>query len=125
MNGTPEKSLVHDMKVLKSDEKMDKEHDMQFVSRLDSVKTVSDQLKEDVGTVRKMKGRKGEQEERERERERGTKSKRRVDRKPEGDRGFARTGTIRSTSSSPLHCSELKVQLWLRSPKQTPVNLKD
>ena len=40
---------------------MDKEQDRQLVSRMDSVKTASDQLKEEVETVRKMKGPKGEQ----------------------------------------------------------------
>ena len=57
---TTENSLVHDVKVLKSDVEMDKEQDRQLVSRMDSVKTASDQLKE-VETVRKMKSPKGEQ----------------------------------------------------------------
>ena len=71
-NETTENSLVHDVKVLKSDVKMDKEQDRQLVSRMDSVKTASDQLiKEEVETVRKMKGPKGEQ----------------GDRGPKGDRG--------------------------------------
>ena len=59
-NETTENSLVHDVKVLKSDVEMDKEQDRQLVSRMDSVKTASDQLKEEVETVRKMKGPKGE-----------------------------------------------------------------
>ena len=70
-NETTENSLVHDVKVLKSDVEMDKEQDRQLVSRMDSVKTASDQLKEEVETVRKMKGPKGE----------------RGDRGPKGDRG--------------------------------------
>ena len=70
-NETTENSLVHDVKVLKSDVEMDKEQDRQLVSRMDSVKTASDQLKEEVETVRKMKGPKGEQ----------------GDRGPKGDRG--------------------------------------
>ena len=70
-NETTENSLVHDVKVLKSDVEMDKEQDRQLVSRMDSVKTASDQLKEEVETVRKMKGPKGE----------------RGDRRPKGDRG--------------------------------------
>ena len=60
-NETTENSLVHDVKVLKSDVELDKEQDRQLVSRMDSVKTASDQLKEEVETVRKMKGLKGEQ----------------------------------------------------------------
>ena len=60
-NETTENSLVHDVKVLKSDVEMDKEQDRQLVSRMDSVKPASDQLKEEVETVRKMKGPKGEQ----------------------------------------------------------------
>ena len=70
-NETTENSLVHDVKVLKSDVEMDKEQDRQLVSRMDSVKTASDQLKEEVEAVRKMKGPKGE----------------RGDRGPKGDRG--------------------------------------
>ena len=70
-NETTENSLVHDVKVLKSDVEMDKEQDRQLVSRMDSVKTASDQLNEEVETVRKMKGPKGEQ----------------GDRGPKGDRG--------------------------------------
>ena len=70
-NETTENSLVHDVKVLKSDVEMDKEQDRQLVSRMDSVKTASDQLKEEVETVCKMKGPKGEQ----------------GDRGPKGDRG--------------------------------------
>ena len=70
-NETTENSLVHDMKVLKSDVEMDKEQDRQLVSRMDSVKTTSDQLREEVETVRKMNGPKGEQ----------------GDRGPKGDRG--------------------------------------
>ena len=46
-NGTTENSLVHDVKVLKSDVEMDKEQDRQLVSRMDSVKTASDQLRQD------------------------------------------------------------------------------
>ena len=45
----------------------------QLVSRMDSVKTASDKLKEEVETVRKMKGPKGEQ----------------GDRGPQGERGLA------------------------------------
>ena len=70
-NETTENSLVHDVNVLTSDVEMDKEQDRQLVSRMDSVKTASDQLKEEVETVRKMKGPKGEQ----------------GDRGPKGDRG--------------------------------------
>ena len=44
-NHTTEKSLVHDVKVLKSDVGMDKEQDRPLVSRMDSVKTASDQLR--------------------------------------------------------------------------------
>ena len=60
-NEIMENSLVHDVHVLKSDVEKDKEDDRQLVSRMDSVKTESDQLKEEVETVRKMKGPKGEQ----------------------------------------------------------------
>ena len=60
-NETTESSLVHDVNVLKSDVERDKEDDRHLVSRMDSVKTASDQLKEEVETVRKMKGPKGEQ----------------------------------------------------------------
>ena len=78
-NETTENSLVHDVKVLKSDVEMDKEQDRQLVSRMDSVKTASDQLKEEVETVRKMKGPKGERG------DRGPKG----DRGPQGERGSA------------------------------------
>ena len=74
-NETTENSLVHDVKVLKSDVEMDKEQDRQLVSRMDSVKTASDQLKEEVETVRKMKGPKGEQGERGLKGERGDRGK--------------------------------------------------
>ena len=74
-NETTENSLVHDVNVLKSKVERDKEDDRQWVSRMDSVKTASDHLKEEVETVRKMKGPKGEQ----------------GDRGPKGDRGSAGT----------------------------------
>ena len=70
-NENTENSLVNDVNILKSDVEIDKEPDRQLVSRMDSVKTASDQLKEEVETVRKMKGPKGE----------------RGDRGPKGDRG--------------------------------------
>ena len=60
---------------------MDKEQDRQLVSRMDSVKTASDQLKEEVETVRKMKGPKGKQGDRGPKGERG-------DRGPQGERGL-------------------------------------
>ena len=65
--------MVHDVNVLKSDVERDKEDDRRLVSRMDSVKTASDQLKEEVETVRKMKIPK---------REHG-------DRVPKGDKGSA------------------------------------
>ena len=90
-NETTENSLVHDVNVLKSDVEMDKEQDRQLVSRMDSVKTAfffffffffaSDQLKEEVETVRKMKGPKGEQGDRRPKGDRG-------DRGPQGERGL-------------------------------------
>ena len=46
--------MVHGVKVLKSEVEMNKEQDRQLVSRMDSVKTASDQLREDVETVRKI-----------------------------------------------------------------------
>ena len=88
-NETTENSLVHDVKVLKSDVEMDKEQDRQLVSRMDSVKTASDQLKEEVETVRKMKGPKGEQ----------------GDRGPKGDRGSTGPRGLRGEQgpSDPFH----------------------
>ena len=88
-NETTENSLVHDVKVLKSDVEMDKEQDRQLVSRMDSVKTASDQLKEEVETVRKMKGPKGE----------------RGDRGPKGERGSAGPRGLRGEQgpSDPFH----------------------
>ena len=80
-NETTENSLVHDVKVLKSDVEMDKEQDRQLVSRMDSVKTASDQLKEEVETVRKMKGPKGEQGDRGPKGESGSAG-------PQGERGL-------------------------------------
>ena len=80
-NETTENSLVHDVKVLKSDVEMDKEQDRQLVSRMDSVKTASDQLKEEVETVRKMKGPKGEQGDRGPKGESGSVG-------PQGERGL-------------------------------------
>ena len=80
-NETTENSLVHDVKVLKSDVEMDKEQDRQLVSRMDSVKTASDQLKEEVETVRKMKGPKGERGDGGPKGETG-------DRGPQGERGL-------------------------------------
>ena len=41
--------MVHDVNVLKSDVERDKDYDRQLVTRMDSVKTASDQLKEEVG----------------------------------------------------------------------------
>ena len=61
------------VKVLKSDVEMDKEQDRQVVSRMDSVKTASDQLKVELETVCQINGPKGEHG------DRGTK----------GDRGSA------------------------------------
>ena len=88
-NETTENSLVHDVKVLKSDVEMDKEQDRQLVSRMDSVKTASDQLKEEVETVRKMKGPKGE----------------RGDRGPKGESGSAGPRGLRGEQgpSDPFH----------------------
>ena len=80
-NETTENSLVHDVNVLKSDVEMDKEQDRQLVSRMDSVKTASDQLKEEVETVRKMKGPKGEQGDRGPKGESGSAG-------PQGERGL-------------------------------------
>ena len=82
-NETTKNSLVHDVKVLKSDVEMDKEleQDRQLVSRMDSVKTASDQLKEEVETVRKMKGPKGEQGDRGPKGESGSVG-------PQGERGL-------------------------------------
>ena len=80
-NETSENSLVHDVKVWKSDVEVDKEQDRQLVSRMDSVETASEQLREEaVETVRKMKGPKGEQ------RDRGPKGGS-GDRCPQGDSG--------------------------------------
>ena len=59
-NESTENSVVHDVKVLKNDAEMDKEQDRELVSRMDSMKAASDQLREDVETVRKMEGPKGE-----------------------------------------------------------------
>ena len=81
-NETTENSLVHDMKFLKSDVEMDKERDRQLASRMDGVKTASDQLKEEVETVLIMKFPKGEQGERGPRGERG-------DRGPKGESGSA------------------------------------
>ena len=120
-NETTENSLVHDVKVLKSDVEMDKEQDRQLVSRMDSVKTASDQLKEEVETVRKMKGPKGEQGDRGPKGDRGQKGEC-GSVGPRGLRGGTRT--VGSISSSPLHCSEC-VLLRLRSPEQIPVDRKD
>ena len=69
------------MSALKSDVERDKEQDRQLVSRMDSVKTASDQLKEEVETLRKMKGPKGEQGDRGPKGERG-------DRGLQGERGL-------------------------------------
>ena len=74
-------SLVLDVNVLKSDVERDKEDDRQLVSRMDSVKTASDQLKEEVETVRKMKGPNGEQGDRGPEENRGSAG-------PQGERGL-------------------------------------
>ena len=126
-NETTENSLVHDVKVLKSDVEMDKEQDRQLVSRMDSVKTASDQLKEEVETVRKMKGPKGEQGDRGPQGERGLAGPQGESGStgPKGDRGLrGGTRTVRSISSSPLHWSEC-VLLRLRSPEQIPVDRKD
>ena len=86
-NETTENSLVHDVKVLKSDVEMDKEQDGQLVSRMDSVKTASDQLKEEVETVRKMKGPKGE----------------RGDRGPKGETGSAGPQGERGNKDRRIH----------------------
>ena len=86
-NETTENSLVHDVKVLKSDVEMDKEQDRQLVSRMDSVKTASDQLKEEVETVRKMKGPKGE----------------RGDRGPKGETGSAGPQGERGNKDRRIH----------------------
>ena len=59
-NESTANSVVHDVKVLKNDAEMDKEQDRELVSRMDSMKAASDQLREDVETVRKMEGPKGE-----------------------------------------------------------------
>ena len=59
-NESTENSVVHDVKVLKNDAEMDKEQDRELVSRMDSMKAASDQLREDVETVRKMEGPTGE-----------------------------------------------------------------
>ena len=120
-NETTENSLVHDVKVLKSDVEMDKEQDRQLVSRMDSVKTASDQLKEEVETVRKMKGPKGEQGDRGPKGDRGQKG----ESGSVGPRGLrGEQGPSDPFSSSPLHCSEC-VLLRLRSPEQIPVDRKD
>ena len=60
-NETTENSLVHDVKVLKSDVEIDKEQDRQLVSRMDSVKTASDQKGEQGD--RGPKGDRGPQDE--------------------------------------------------------------
>ena len=59
-NESTANSVVHDVKVLKNDAEKDKEQDRELVSRMDSMKAASDQLREDVETVRKMEGPKGE-----------------------------------------------------------------
>ena len=59
-NESTENSVVHDVKVLKNDAEMDKEQDRELVSRMDSIKAASDQLREDVEALRKMEGPKGE-----------------------------------------------------------------
>ena len=106
------------MNVLKSDVEMDKEQDRQLLSRMDSVKTASDQLKEEVETVREMKGPKGEQGDRGSKGESGSAG-------PQGERGLrGGTGTVGSVLSSPLHCSEC-ILLRLRSPEQIPLDRKD
>ena len=81
-NETTENSLVHDVKVYKSDVEMDKEQDRQLVSRMDSAKTASDPLKEEVETLRKMKGPKGGQGDRGPKGERGGRG-------PKGESGLA------------------------------------
>ena len=74
-------SLVHDVNLLKSDVERDKEDDRQLVSRMDSVKTACDQLKQEVGTVLKMNCPKGEQGERGPKGDRGSAG-------PQGERGL-------------------------------------
>ena len=111
------------MKVLKSDVEMDKEQDRQLLSRMDSVKTASDQLEEEVETVRKMKGPKGEQGDRGPKGDRGQKGEN-GSAGPQGEGFEGGTGTVGSVLSSPLHCSEC-VLLRLRSPEQIPVDRKD
>ena len=51
---TKQRKLVHDVTVFKSDVEKDKEDDRQLASRMVSVKTAPDQLREEVETVRKM-----------------------------------------------------------------------
>ena len=108
--------------VLKSDVEMDKEQDRQLVRRMDSVKTSTDQLTEEVETVRKMKGPKGEQGDMQRIERRQRIS--RTTRREAFEGRDGRTGPFRSVSSSPLHFSEC-VLLRLRLSKQIPVDRKD
>ena len=89
-NETTENSLVHDVTSLKSNVALDKERDRQMaVIQMDSVKAASDQLKEDVETVRKMKGPQGERGDRGPHGERGSVGLKGEcgDRGPHGERG--------------------------------------
>ena len=61
-NETTENSLVHDVKVLKSDVEMDKEQIGSWLAEMDSMKAASDQLKEEVETVRKRRVRRESKE---------------------------------------------------------------
>ena len=74
-NESTENSVVHDVKVLKNDAEMDKEQDRELVGRMDSMKAASDQLREDVETVRKMEGPEGERGEKGEQGEQGHRGK--------------------------------------------------
>ena len=114
-NENTENSVVHAVASLKRENERGRVWRRQLSSRMNSMTTVSEQLKEDVERVRKMKGPKGD---------RGLQGERGL-RGPQGERGLrGGTGTVGSVLSSPLHCSEC-ILLRLRSPEQIPVDRKD
>ena len=74
-NETTENSIVHDVITLKRENERGKARRRQLSSRMNAMTTVSEQLKEDVTRVRKMKGPKGDRGERGLKGERGDRGK--------------------------------------------------
>ena len=58
-NENTENTLVHDVKTLKQDSRVGRAETKDLERRVNNMKTSSDRLKEDIATVRKMKGPQG------------------------------------------------------------------